>query len=361
MERITKRGAARRLLMAVSAGVVACCSLVSMSCLSASYVIVWERTAPAPCMSVDVDNEGTVLVAMWSLGAQLIGPDGAVEWVHEVGPGVSCTGATMSPDGSRIAVTDTAGHVRLLTRAGEVVAEAVVEEAEYISRPNLSENGELLLLTLDGNPCVMTAIGGDLLGPTVLGELFEGKGGCVTAISADGECIVAGCSSDPQESGYPSDFDIHLLDRDGNVLWSYEVPWMPQTAIGISASGDTIAVPVGDEIYVLDKGGREVSRIRTGTLGEVSTSASGDEIVSVQCEGGDKPGAVRVTDPHGVVDWQWEDAWDCADSFPALAVSPDAKSLVIAIGDRVVLLRRQLQCPFETGRGRLRQRLANRA
>lgn len=332
---------AQRLGLSVGLVAAGLCSLVSISCSPADYALSWERTMPSVCMCVDVDNTGTVLAGMWSLGAQLIDPDGETMWTYGGDPDTFCTGATMSPDGKYIAVTDTACRFRLLTRDGEVVEDRTLEEAEYITRPHMSDNGELVVLSMDGSPCVMTVQGDVVFGPTEAGELVEGRHACVTAISADGACVVAACAPDSLFSGFATDFNVYLLDSQGNLLWKHEVEWMPQTKIGISATGDTIAVPVGDKILVLDRSGKLLSRIQTGVLGEAAVSASGAQIVSVHCSSADGPGSVRVTNSYGNIIWQWESAWKCGDQSPAVAISPNAEYLVVAIKDRVVAFRKK--------------------
>lgn len=336
--RILRARAGSNTALAILFVVLAACVPESRAEQSDPYVEVWQRSIPSPRMCVDVDDSGNVLVGMWSSGVQLIDRDGDVEWAHPMKAGTFCTGATMSPDGRCIGFTDTTSQLHLLNRAGEVIRVTRLDGMEYVSRPRMSGDGALITVTGDGSPYLVAGTGDVLLRPSDLDCLVAGRRACEAAISADGLYVIAACSSDPANSGFPTDFSMHFLDCEGNLLWTHELEWMPQTAIGVSASADIIAVPVGDKIYVLDKAGESLSVIQTGDLSEAVVSASGDLIVSSYCE---ESCIVRVTDPYGRIIWQSEQAWESATGFPGLGMSPNGRYIAAAEGERVVLFERQ--------------------
>ena len=167
--------------------------------------------------------------------------------------------------------------------------------------------------------------------------LIKGDSVLSVSISSDGSYIAAGTG------GIWSD-EVRLLDRERNLLWSYETGG---SVLSVSISSDGSYIAAGsDKVYLLDREGNLLwNKTTGGWVYSVSISSDGSYIAAGT--GGIWGDKVCLFDKEGNLLWSYE----TGDDVRSVSISSDGSYIAAGSDDKVCLFDKEgnLLWSYETG------------
>ena len=184
----------------------------------------------------------------------------------------------------------------------------------------------MLLLVQTGQA---EGIGDELLWGYETGNIVKG-----VSVSSDGSYIAA-----------RSDVNVYLFNRDGKLLWSYELGGWVDEDVSVSSDGSYIAAGYSRNVYIFNRDGELLWSYEIGDIVKgVSVSSDGSYVAVAS---GWDDSKIRLFNRDGKLLWSYEPGSIVSD----VSVSPDGSYVAAGSGGNVHLFGRdgKLLWSYETG------------